>query len=538
MKRLGNVALAVVALCLIAAGLLRLHAASAGLVVTRATIGATPATIFRLADAPPAPAVVIAHGFAGSRELMQPFAVTLARNGYVAVTFDFLGHGKNPEPLPGDILAASGATRALGQQLASVVAFARTVPGANGHVALLGHSMASDIVVRAADTLPGIDATVAVSMFSKAVEPASPRNLLVIAGALEPAILKDQGRRATAMASGGAPAERTTYGDIADGTARRFSFSAHVEHIGVLYSPDSLREALDWLNAVYRRQGSGFLDVRGPALGLLFLGIVLLARPLSGLLPRVCEAPAGAGLPWGTLLPVALAPMVLTPLVLWKVPTGFLPILLGDYLTAHFLVYGLLTAAGLWLVRGRVRLFDKASIPRLALCTALLAAYAVGVFGRPIDLYVASFTPIPSRLPFIAAILVGTLPYNLADEWLTRGEGARGGAYAFTKGVLPGVAGPRGRAESGQAVLPDHHRGGHRAVLRDLRPVQRLGVPGDAAPFRGRARQRARLRLGDRCHLPDPRLMGQGRAGERVANEAFIRTIVRLRKAAKATHAR
>jgi hypothetical protein len=34
----------------------------------------------------------------------------------------------------------------------------------------------------------------------------------------------------------------------------------------------------------------------------------------------------------------------LTPLILWKLPTDFLPILLGDYLTKHFLLYGALTS--------------------------------------------------------------------------------------------------------------------------------------------------------------------------------------------------
>ena len=427
-----NAVLAIVALVAIAAGLWKLQAAVDGLAVQHVDIGATPATIFRLKDAGPAPVVVIAHGFAGSQELMQPFAVTLARNGYVAMTFDFLGHGKNPEPLHGSILEASGATKALGDQLAAMVAYARTVPGGDGHVALLGHSMASDIVVRAAQALPGIDATVAVSMFSNVIKPDSPRDLLVIAGAWEPAVLKDQGRRATAMASNGPPAERTTYGSLTDGTARRYSFSADVEHIGVLYSPDSLREALDWLNAVYRRHGSGFLDGRGPALGLLFGGLVLLARPLSSLLPRVAAEPVGAGLRWRALLPIAVMPAVLTPLILWKVPTGFLPILLGDYLAAHFLVYGLLTIVGLrlygaWFARGGT------SVARLALCAALLAVYAIAVFGWPIDRYVASFMPIPTRLPFIAAILVGTLPYVLADEWLTRGANAPTGGYALTK---------------------------------------------------------------------------------------------------------
>ena len=430
-----DIVVALVALILISIGIWRLEASKAGLSIRSIEIGTTPATIYRLADAPPAPAVVIAHGFAGSQELMQPFAETLARNGYVAITFDFLGHGKNPTPLHGSITEVGGATKALVDQLSMVVGFAKTAPGTNGRIALLGHSMASDIVVRAAQTVPGVDATIAVSMFSQVIKPGSPRDLLVIVGALEPEVLKDEGRHATAMASDGPPKERTTYGSFADGTARRFSLSSGVEHVGVLYSGDSLREALDWLNEVYGRNGSGFLDRRGLSLGALFLGLVLLARPLSTLLPIAAAArPLGAGLPWRRLLPVAIIPAIATPLILWKVPTGFLPILLGDYLAAHFFIYGMLTVVGLWIV-GRQNDAAPAvtSIMRLIVAAILVAVYCVVVFGWPIDRYVASFMPIPARLPLIAALLIGTLPYFLADEWLTRGSHSPRGAYALTK---------------------------------------------------------------------------------------------------------
>lgn len=62
-----------------------------------------------------------------------------------------------------------------------------------------------------------------------------------------------------------------------------------------------------------------------------------------------------------------------------------------------------------------------------------MSAYNVLAFGLPIDAYVFSFLPIPARLPLIAAIACGTLPYFIADEWLTRGSESRIGAYAFTK---------------------------------------------------------------------------------------------------------
>lgn len=426
--------LAILALGAISLALVKLIGATSGLSVTTVDIAGTPATIYRPQDGRSAPTIVIAHGFAGSRELMQPFAITLARNGYVAITFDFLGHGKNPHPLRGSITDANGATKALVDQLDTIVAYARTAPGGDGKVALLGHSMASDIVVREAMAHPDITATVAVSMFAPGLTATSPRDLLVIAGALEPQVLKDQGIKAAAMVSHGPVATRTTYGNLADGTARRVSFSSGVEHIGVLYSADSQREALDWMDAVFDHHGSGYLEVRGRWLGLLFLGLVVLARPLLGLLPRVTPEPRGAGLRWRRLVPVAIAPAILTPLILWKAPTHVLPLLLGDYLAAHFLVYGLLTAAGLWLVRDRgARPQVPISAARFALGFAVLALYSILAFGWPIDLFVASFMPIPARMPLILAMLVGTLPYFLADEWLTRGATAPRGAYAFTK---------------------------------------------------------------------------------------------------------
>jgi dienelactone hydrolase len=49
------------------------------LVITPLQVGTTPATVYRRADGAKAPAVIIAHGFAGSRQLMEAYAMTLAQ---------------------------------------------------------------------------------------------------------------------------------------------------------------------------------------------------------------------------------------------------------------------------------------------------------------------------------------------------------------------------------------------------------------------------------------------------------------------------
>jgi predicted alpha/beta-hydrolase family hydrolase len=434
-RRLWLVALAAAAIVAIAVALWQLQAATSGLEIAEARVGPIPVTVFRPKSAGPTPVVVIAHGFAGSQQLMQPFAATLARNGYVAVTFDFPGHGRNAAPLGGGLADDDARSRELLDALGAVVAFARDLPHGDGRLALLGHSMASDIVVRHAQAHPDVQATVAVSLFSHGVGADSPRNLLVVDGALEPAVLKDEARRVVGMAAAGQVKEGVTYGSFAGGTARRLALADGVEHIGVLYSGESMAEALGWLDQAFGRAGAGYLDARGVWLGLLYLGLVALARPLSSLLPRVAPEPLGASLPWHRLLLVAIAPALLTPLLLWRVPTAFLPILLGDYLAVHFGLYGLLTAASAW-VAGGLRLDGStmpASRPRLAVAVLAVAAYGILAMGLPLDRYVTSFLPIPERVPLVLALLAGTLPYFVADEWVTRGALAPRRGYATTK---------------------------------------------------------------------------------------------------------
>ena len=46
----------------------------------------------------------------------------------------------------------------------------------DGRLAVLGHSMATDIIVRFAESRPDVAATVAVSMFSPAVTATSPQS--------------------------------------------------------------------------------------------------------------------------------------------------------------------------------------------------------------------------------------------------------------------------------------------------------------------------------------------------------------------------
>ena len=409
-----------------------------GVMTEAVTIDSTPATIFRHGNAP-APVVLIAHGFAGSQQLMQAFALTVARNGLIAVTFDFLGHGRNPAPLRGNVNELNGATRALVEQTERMIAFTRRI--GDGRIALLGHSMASDVIIRAAQAEPDIAAVVAISAFSQVVTADTPRNLLLIAGEWE-GYLSDAALKLVAQSSGPSrPEAGVTYGSFGNGTARRFVSAPYVEHVSVLYSAVSLAETQAWLAEVFGVKASAEPVRTGQWIALLLLGLILSARPIAGLLPVVSVPGIGGGLGWRRFWLVLLGPALATPLLLRVLPTHFLPILVADYLATHFALYGLMTVL-LW------RMVRPAPGEPISPLPWRVASAAVGAllitFGGlflAIDHFVTAIAPIPARLVLISVLLAGTLSFFVATEWVTRGpHAARGATWVLPLAFLVSLA--------------------------------------------------------------------------------------------------
>jgi dienelactone hydrolase len=465
--RLVDAMIGIVALGLIAAGLIWLGGTDRGLIDSEVALEQAPVTVYSPLDAEQAPVAVIAHGFAGSRQMMQPFATTLARNGYVAVSFDFPGHGSNPLPLEGK-LGEPERTDALLEAVSQVVDYATTLPQFDGRLALVGHSMAGDIAARYAQTsnpsaedaevadTPGadahsarpvtrVDALVALSPYlSQDIgdhEPdATPNNMLFVYGELEPEVVQAQGRNAVAAVAG-LPADEiaadVTYGEHGDGSARRLVVADRVEHIGVLYSAQTLEATLQWLNKVFGHQGNGWIDARGPWLAIYFLGVILLAWPLARLLPRVSSKPLGANLEWRRLLPAALLPALLTPLILRPFPSDFLPIAIADYVALHFAVYALLTGVALLLLGGFVPTDGRrTSIGAFLVALITVILYQTVTIAIPTDRYVAAFLPDPHRWGILLVLLAATTAWFTTDEWLTRGANAVPGAYPLTKALF------------------------------------------------------------------------------------------------------
>jgi alpha-beta hydrolase superfamily lysophospholipase len=102
------------------------------------------------------PGVLIAHGFAGSKQLMLGYGYTLAHNGYGVLLLDFAGHGANAAPL--DKIK-------LRQNLDVALSVLRAQPEIDpAKIGLMGHSMGSRAVMLAGIEQPNaISAVVAIS---------------------------------------------------------------------------------------------------------------------------------------------------------------------------------------------------------------------------------------------------------------------------------------------------------------------------------------------------------------------------------------
>ena len=418
---------AAVALLLALLSVWQLESARSGLSIQSLTAADTPVTRAALPDAD-GPVVIIAHGFAGSRQMMQGYALPLAKAGYRVWSFDFHGHGRNPQPMTGDVTVIEGTTMRLVDQTLAVVSAARTAEGWTGPIALLGHSMATDIIIRAAAADAGIGPIVAISAFSQAVTADFPADMLLISGQGEPP-LRDFALRALHMLAPDAQEGDT----VTTETLRRAAIVAPgVEHVGVLFSQTGQAAALDWLDTSYNRDSTVTPPATGGWLALLLGAIVALAWPLSRLLPQT--APNLTPLSAKQFTLALLLPMLAAPLIAVFLGIQTLPVLVADHLAVHLAIYGALQLALLW----RVGLHPG---PLKPLATIALILWGLGVFGMALDRYGANYWPTPERLWIIAALSLGAVPFMLADALISgAGRGTWGRRILARLGFLASLA--------------------------------------------------------------------------------------------------
>jgi dienelactone hydrolase len=341
------------------------------------------------------PGVLVAHGFAGSKQLMLGYGHVLAHAGYAVMLWDFDGHGAN-------------ATRLQRNQLQQNLEVARKAlieqPEVDpARLALLGHSMGSGIVMTAGvRNSERFQATVAVSPTGANVTPQAPRNLQVQAGSGEGRFVANA-QRLLAQAGG----ENT---DLATGQARELVIIPGVEHITILFSDGSHQAALRWLDATFGKTSpSPYVDRRMIAYGIHLIGWLI---GLSAIAPLVAIGDTASVTipPLRQWVGLGVAPLVaVAGLVLlnpWVNLEDVGGIQVGGAVGAWFLIAG-----AAWLgVLGR--------LPRPTLRTVSLGLVLFGIlwmaFGAMAQLVWLQWGLIPLRLRLWLPLSIACFPWFLA----------------------------------------------------------------------------------------------------------------------------
>ncbi|MEZ4638465.1 MAG: alpha/beta fold hydrolase [Caldilineaceae bacterium] len=218
---------------------------SAAALCRRVDFDGVPAVVMRPTVTENAPAVLVGHGFAGSKNLMLGYGYTLAQAGYVVILWDFAGHGDNADRIDDVPVQADVDT---------IYAALAAMPNVDlTRVGILGHSRGSGAAMAAGVRDPDrLGAVVAVSPVNAAVTPQLPRNLMFQAGSLEAPFVANAER--LLVDAGGHNA------DLSQGLGRTFQLIPNAEHISILFRPLSQRLALAWFGTSFRPCGAAHCD--------------------------------------------------------------------------------------------------------------------------------------------------------------------------------------------------------------------------------------------------------------------------------------
>ena len=348
--------------------------------------------------------VFVAHGFAGSATLMQSIALSVAKTGHRTFTFDFLGHGRHSLPYSGDIMTEKGATRLFVRQTNEVVNYYLKKEKISKAV-IIGHSMASDLILRTARLNSNIIGTIGISTYSDMIGRNKPRNVLIVNGMWEPS-LRNKAIEIINSIGVENPQEDTLYGSFHDGSARMITSISSTDHVGILYSNKTQQVINNWINQIIGEKLELVTGDIGIWILLLLSSLFCLFLVFVQNLPnkqRKKNDISFNGCVLGNLIAATC-----TPVILSVYSIDLLTFTSHNYLLNHFFLYAIL---GLLFTKGSI-----SSLPfgefNLSIFTGLVVFFTL-IFGGLVDAYVSTFYLSDTRVAIFFLLLMGSIPIVL-----------------------------------------------------------------------------------------------------------------------------
>jgi len=408
----------------------------------------------------PAPAVLVSHGYINTREMQSPFAIELARRGFVVLAMDMTGHGYS-----GGIVGTAG----FGGPAA--LRYLRSLPIVDkANVGMEGHSMGSGPVMAAAVEVPDgyrsivLEGSTPGLLGAKA--PESPRNLAVVFGQYDEfaglmwgvpkgSLVATSPKLAKLFGIPGPVEVGRVYGSVADGTARVL-LNPPVTHPWEHFSGSGVGEAVTWFqktlpapramaanNQIWLWKEFGTLMAFAGMVYLILTTFDLLLgfAPFAGLNETAQPLAERRDGRWWLSLAITAALPALTYFPLMKVGQLFFPMApFPQWIQNQLLVWALGTALitlliGLVLKRGKPTFTNRWALSLGAAVVTITVAYLSlvlvdGLFKVDYRFWVLGLKPLDATraLQLPAYLVLWTLFFLVALRALAinlpvRGEG-------------------------------------------------------------------------------------------------------------------
>lgn len=403
---------AVVGLALCAFGFFLAHRDAAGVRTVLATAGGCnmPTDIYEPRSGTPGGSVVLLHGLAADKKVMQFTAQEFANQDLRVFVPDLPGHGKAPGPF--SPARAETCALALVRDLAARKAILpeRTI--------LAGHSMGGAIAVRVAAQFPlagaiaispapmqsSVDVSPELLLFQ--AHPRLPSHSLVLSASWEPARIRQIAAELVSQSG--------------DSTSR-YAIVPGTTHVSILFSPRTFDWLRDWTAQLLGGNSSAPFPRNRPALGCLIgvAGLALLVPPfLREIIPGSSvdhlEASPPAVSFTRAILTLGILSLAAVFLLRFANPFGFLHIFQGGYLASLLFLAG---SGVLILHRKQLPAFKDFFTPTaLTACGAGLILLLL--FSAWFELTFHEAWPTAGRLLRLPALFLAFLPWHIAEEML------------------------------------------------------------------------------------------------------------------------
>ncbi|MGV9197512.1 MAG: alpha/beta hydrolase [Promethearchaeia archaeon] len=237
-----------------------------------------------------APGIVVAHGFCGNKQYMQPLSIELVKRGFTVVAIDLRGHGSSDgylsglrrshenNPLIGDMMAAVEYLEEMGIS----------------KIGLVGHSMGGRTSLLVSEEYPDkIEAMVSIGMIGFDYNFSKISNLMMGIGNFEQIFSKENAIEFLQTYTKKDEVEiGKLYGDFSRGDATKVVVGMTSEHLAEVLDSQIIYETVQWFEQAFNgeraddititvpiHQVSFFICIAGVTL-LSFLGVVYLKQYL------------------------------------------------------------------------------------------------------------------------------------------------------------------------------------------------------------------------------------------------------------------